>query len=82
MNACTLKAETTRPAAETWQQQQVRFNNFRQFYNEERSHEALGQTPPASHWHPPQRRLPCRIEEPWYDANHEVRRVRPDGSIK
>ena len=78
----TLKAETTRPPAHHRDQQQVRFNIFRQAYNEERPHEALGQTTPASHWHPPLRRLPRYIDEPWYDADHQVRRVRPDGTIK
>ena len=78
----TLKAETTRPPAECWELQQVRFNIFRRAYNEERPHEALDQTTPASHWQPSRRFLKTRIEEPWYDAFHEVRRVRPDGTIK
>jgi len=26
--------------------------------------------------------MPERIGDPWYDADHEVRRVRPDGQIK
>ena len=37
----TLKAETTRPPSDCWQQQQVRFNLFCDYYNEERPHEAL-----------------------------------------
>ena len=78
----TLKAETTQPPACHRDQQQARFNVFRQSYNEERPHEALGQTPPACHWRPPLRTLPSRIEEPWYDADHQVRRVRIDGTIK
>jgi transposase InsO family protein len=78
----TLKAETTRPPAQCWQQQQVRFDNFRHAYNEERPHEALGQVTPASRWQPPRRQLPRRIEEPWYDADHQVRRVRTTGEIK
>jgi transposase InsO family protein len=78
----TLKDETARPPAETWMQQQVRFNIFRREYNEERPHEALGQTTPASHWRPSLKFMPERIEEPWYDADHQVRRVRPDGTIK
>jgi hypothetical protein len=78
----TLKAETTRTPAYHPDQQQVRFNIFRAHYNEERPHEALGQTPPARHWRPSPRRLPGRIEEPWYDADHQVRRVRTDGTIK
>jgi transposase InsO family protein len=78
----TLKAETVRPPAARWDQQQVRFNMFRRHYNEQRPHEALGQAVPAACWRPPTRRLPDRLEDPWYDADHEVRRVRPDGRIK
>jgi transposase InsO family protein/transposase-like protein len=78
----TLKAETTQPPAQCWQQQQVRFNQFRRHYNEERPHEALGQTPPVTHWKPSRKTLPAELAEPWYDANHEVRRVRGDGAIK
>lgn len=78
----TLKEATTRPPAETWQQQQVRFNLFRREYNDERPHEALEQATPASRWRPPRRGLPARLDEPWYDADHEVRRVRCDGTIK
>ncbi len=78
----TLKDATTKPPAETWQQQQVRFNLFRREYNEERPHEALGQTTPASCWTPPRRGLPIKIDEPWYDPDHEVRRVRHDGTIR
>lgn len=77
----TLKAETARPPARCWEQQQVRFNIFRRAYNEERPHEALGQATPASRWQPPRQRLPRRLEEPWYDADHQVRRVRTDGAI-
>jgi len=70
----TLKAETTRPAAATLAEQQARFDAFRRHYNEERPHEALGQTPPARHWQPSPRALPRRLEDPWYDADHEVRK--------
>jgi putative transposase len=78
----TLKEETARPPAATVREQQARFDTFRRHYNEERPHEALGQTPPAKHWRAPSRQLPRRLEEPWYDADHEVRRVRPPGTIK
>jgi transposase InsO family protein len=78
----TLKGETSKPPAATAAEQQARFDRFRRHYNEERPHEALDQTPPAERWQPPVRRLPCRLEDPWYDADHEVRRVRPSGAIK
>ena len=78
----TLKAQTSMPAARTAGEQQRRFDRFRRHYNEERPHEALGQRAPARLWRPPARSLPPRLEEPWYDADHEVRRVRPAGDIK
>ena len=31
---------------------------------------------------PPARTLPTRMEDPWYDADHQVRRVRWNGMIK
>ena len=78
----TLGEQTSQPPAETPLEQQVRFDRFRHHYNEERPHAALNQTPPAKHWRPSPRQLPERIPEPWYDASHEVRRVRPPGTIK
>jgi transposase InsO family protein/transposase-like protein len=78
----TLKAETARPPAATCAEQQSRFDTFRRHYNEERPHEALGQTPPARHWTPSTRPFTRRLDEPWYDADHEVRSVRPAGWIK
>jgi transposase InsO family protein len=78
----TLQEGTTQPPAATKKAQQKRFDDFRKHYNEDRPHEALDQTPPAKHWRPSKRQLPRRIDEPWYDASHEVRRVRPPGTIK
>lgn len=78
----TLKQETSSPAAETPAQQQARFDRFREDYNGTRPHEALGQEPPAAHYAPAARPWPDRVPEPWYDADHEVRKVRPTGEIK
>jgi putative transposase len=78
----TLKHETSKPPAATAAEQQKRFDEFRQHYNEDRPHEALDQMRPAERWQRPARALPKRMEDPWYDANHEVRRVRKGGQIK
>jgi transposase InsO family protein len=79
----TLKAETSKPPARSAAEQQQRFDRFRQHYNEDRPHEALKQKAPARLWRPPLRALPAgRLEDPWYDADHLVRRVRPTGEIK
>jgi transposase InsO family protein len=78
----TLKRQTSRPPAADAGDQQARFDAFRRHYNEERPHEALGQRPPAELYTPSLRTMPERLEDPWYDAEHEVRRVRASGDIK
>ena len=78
----TLKAETSKPAASTVAEQQRRFDCFRQHYNEERPHEALEQEPPAKLWQPSRIKVPKLLDDPWYDAHHEVRRVGTSGAIK
>jgi transposase InsO family protein len=78
----TLKAQTSRPPATNARAQQMRFDTFRRHYNEQRPHEALGQRPPQEVYTPSQRAMPDRVAEPWYDADHQVRRVRPPGTIK
>jgi hypothetical protein len=50
--------------------------------NDERPHEALGQRPPAELYTRSPRTMPSREEDPWYDADHQVRRVRGNGEIK
>lgn len=78
----TLKDQTSKPPSACAFDQQARFDLFRRHYNEERPHEALDQSPPAQHWQPSGRRLPARIDPPWYDADHETRIVRAGGEIK
>jgi transposase InsO family protein len=77
----TLKAQTSRPAAQNACEQQLRFDAFRRHYNEERPHEALGQTPPAQLYAGSRRAMPDRLDDPWYDADHQVRRIRSCGEI-
>jgi transposase InsO family protein len=78
----TLKEETASPPAANARQQQRRFDEFRRIFNEERPHEALGQTPPAAHFHPPARPYSGRPREPEYAGDQVVRRVRSTGQIK
>jgi transposase InsO family protein len=78
----TLKAQTSIPPAANAGEQQVRFDAFREHYNRERPHEALGQRPPSEAYSPSQRAMPDREQDPWYDAEHQVRRVRSNGEIK
>jgi len=78
----TLKAETSTPPARCAQEQQKRFDGFRRYYNEERPHEALAQKLPSDHWERSKRSFDGAEREPWYDADHEVRRVRSNGQIR
>jgi putative transposase len=78
----TLKAETSSPASATLAEQQQRFDVFRREFNEIRPHEALDQATPASRHEPSARPYPSRVTDPWYDADHQVRRVRTDGTIR
>jgi putative transposase len=78
----TLQEETTTPPARTSRQQQARFDRLRHEFNTERPHEALGQQPPSRVHVASSRPYPTRLEDPWYDATHEVRRVRHNGEIK
>ena len=54
---------------------------MRQEFNTVRPHEALGQQPPARCYVPSARPYPTRLEDPWYDATHQVRRVKETGQI-
>jgi transposase InsO family protein len=77
----TLQQETADPPAATVRQQQARFDRLRKEFNTERPHEALGQVPPAEVYRPSSRPYPARLEDPWYDATHQVRRVKATGQI-
>lgn len=78
----TLQQETTTPPAATARQQQRRFDRMRGEFNTDRPHEALGQRPPARIYVASPRPYPARLEEPWYDATHQVRRVKATGQIR
>jgi putative transposase len=78
----TLQEETSAPPAPTVRAQQARFDRLRQTFNAVRPHEALGQRPPATLYVASPRPYPARLEDPWYDATHQVRRVRENGQIK
>lgn len=76
----TLKAEAARPEA-TLDAQQRRFTRWRHEYNEERPHEALGQTPPAAHYLRSDRPWPTRLPRLHYPDDAEVRYVDANGCI-
>jgi len=77
----TLKEETARPAMANMNRQQMRFEEFRREYNNERPHEALGMKTPSSMYEVSSRCYPEKILEPQYDEGVHVRRVRDGGEI-
>jgi putative transposase len=72
----TLKAETTKPAGDNFLQQQARFDDFIEYLNEVRPHQALSMNSPASCYQPsprPYRGLP-ELEYPFHDKTVVVTR--------
>jgi putative transposase len=76
-----LKADTARPPAATARAQQRRFTHFRRLYNDERPHQALGQTPPADHDTPSSRTMPARLPRFDYAGYLDIRRVGSNGCV-
>jgi len=78
----TLKAETTRPPAQTFAAQQQRFDAWRAEYNQERPHQGIGLVCPATLYQASQRSMPSRLPSPQYAAQCAVRRVGENGTIR
>ena len=77
----TLKEETATPSMADMNRQQMRFEEFRREYNNERPHEALGMETPSSVYEASSLRYPEKVLEPQYDEGVDVRRVRDGGEI-
>jgi len=77
----TLKQATACPAAASFTGQQRRFDTFQHHYNQERPHEGLGQTPPASHYHPSPRPYPEKLPPLTYPAYYDTKQVHATGVI-
>lgn len=78
----TLKAETTRPPANTRLAQQRRFDRFRHEFNCERPHEALDLQTPAAVYQPSPRPMPQKLPPLEYPDRFEVRFVSANGGIR
>ena len=78
----TLKHEACEPPQRNLQAQQRKFDEWRQIFNEQRPHESLQMDRPVQHYKPSTRRYCHAIEEPNYNDDDLVRRVRSNGEIK
>lgn len=76
----TLKAETTRPPGRHLQDQQVRFDHFRQEYNSVRPHQALDFDVPSDLYTPSTQSH--RIQPFTYPGHFEIRKVGGSGHFK
>jgi putative transposase len=78
----TLLRDAADPPAPSLRQQLKRLREFQRLYNEQRPHQALGNATPGDLYVPSLRRFDGVLRQPEYDAEHEVRRVRPNGEIR
>jgi transposase InsO family protein len=78
----TLKQQTCDPPESTPDEQQASFDAFRQEFNRDRPHEALGQRPPEQFYVNSRRRYRLPVRDPSYRPGDDIRRVRSSGEIK
>jgi len=78
----TLKEEAISPPRKSLREQQRAFDRFRDYFDDDRPHEALGQNPPSSIYRPSPREYPAILSEASYPGNFNVRRVKPNGDFK
>lgn len=77
----TLKEETAKPPMANMSRQQMRFEEFRREYNDERPHESLGMKTPSDLYEVSRLCYPEKIRGPQYDEREYVRKVRNHGEI-
>jgi transposase InsO family protein len=77
-----LKRQAIKPVRRTCAAQQRNFDAFRQEYNDERPHEALGQTTPASNYGASPRPYPSRLPVPEYPGHYLVKTVTTAGTFR
>ena len=78
----TLKPEACKPPSANPRAQQRRFDAFRQEFNHERPHEALGQRQPAGFYRPSLRPFVEPTGDLDYGPDVLVRRIRSNGEIR
>ena len=78
----TLKRQAIKPVRQTCAAQQRNFDAFRREYNDERPHETLGQTTPASHYAVSPRPYPACLPQPTYPGHFLVKRITTGGTFR
>ena len=78
----TLKKEAATPPSATLAGQKRRLTKFKNMFNHERPHEALGQIPPAKVYTPSPRIWDGKFRSPDYLKADHIRRVRTELAIR
>jgi len=78
----TRKQEATIPLGSSLRAQQRKFDRFREEFNDERPHEALGMKRPGELYQSSSRTMPKRLKQYAYPAHYLVRRVSRSGTIR
>ena len=63
------------------QNAQQYFDEYRDFYNNERPHHSLNLDVPAEHYHKSNKKMPSKIEEWYYPIEYQLRKVKSTGYI-
>jgi len=77
-----IKRQAIKPVRATCTAQQRNVDAFRREYNDERPHEALGQTTPASHYTTSPRPYPSRLPVPEYPGHFRVKTITTAGTFR
>jgi transposase InsO family protein len=77
----TLKAATAKPPKATLRTQQKAFDDFLEYYNFDRPHQALNKQCPADVYAPSARPYPRKLAQPEYAREWTVRKVKHKGGI-
>jgi transposase InsO family protein len=78
----TLKRQAIKPVRATCTAQQRNVDAFRREYHDERPHESLGQTTPASHYTTSPRPYPTRLPAPEYPGHFLVKTITTAGTFR
>jgi putative transposase len=77
----TLKTEVTNPPQFSLKEQAMKLEEFREYYNFTRPHEALGQKPPGTVYSPSERKWAGRLISPEYEAGIKIGKVKSCGKL-
>ena len=77
----TLKSETATPPQLNLEEQKMKLDEFREYYNFIRPHEAVGQKTPGSVYSPSSREWKGRLVSPEYDSDIRMGRVKSCGKL-